>query len=92
MEETRLLGFSGGELRGRALSGTEVWNRDPLPKPPPPKTYTYELVVQHPKETIPARATATSFEVLIDFERMMKELGYEFIKLERLGEVPCKNI
>ena len=77
--------FSGGEVRqGNAVYGTEVWNRDPLPPPKPPKVYTYRLTVQHGKETIPAQATATSFEVLIDFERMMRSLGYEFIRLERL--------
>ena len=87
--------FSGGEIRmnageaKRPLHGTEVWNRDPLPKPLPPKVYTYQLTVQHPKAEPGmsfARATATSFEALIAFELQMKELGYEFIKLERLGE------
>jgi len=82
--------FSGGEIRmnageaKRPLHGTEVWNRDPLPKPPPPKVYTYRLLVVNGKYE--ATATATSMEELIKFEVQMRELGYEFIKLERLEE------
>jgi len=79
--------FSGGEIRmneedaKRTLRGTEVWNRDPLPKPKPP---VYKLFVANGKYE--ATATANSFEALIAFELQMRDLGYEFIKLERLQE------
>src|SRR5215469_8557047 len=78
--------FSGGEVRIRpqATYGSAVWNRDPLPPPPPPPIYTYRLVVHHPEEAVPATATATSFEELIEFEQQMRALGYTFIKLERV--------
>jgi len=69
--------YSGGEV----LRGTEVWNRDPLPKPKPP---VYKLFVANGKYE--ATATANSFEALIAFELQMRDLGYEFIKLERLQE------
>jgi len=76
--------YSGGEVRGNAVYGTEVWNRDPLPPPAPPKVYTYRLIVQSGKYE--AQATSLFMEELIKFELQMRELGYEFIKLERLGE------
>ena len=89
---TEQINFSGGEIRrGNAVYGTEVWNRDPLPKPPPPKTYTYKLTVQHPQTPTDANkymacATAKSLEELISFELQMRGLGYEFIRLERMDE------
>jgi hypothetical protein len=85
--------YSGGEVRmnrltegkpGNAVYGTEVWNRDPLPKPAPPKVHTYRLFVRNDKYE--AFATATTMEALISFELQMRELGYEFIRLERLEE------
>ena len=91
--------FSGGEIRmgeetrsvSNAVYGTEVWNRDPLPPPAPPRVYNYKLTVRHPEtpmdpNTKTACAEAPSFEVLIDFEMKMRALGYEFIKLERLED------
>jgi len=82
------INFSGGEIRSgtasNAVFGTEVWNRDPLPKPPPPKVWTYKLTVQQGDSK--AQATATTMEALISFELQMRELGYEFIKLERLDD------
>jgi hypothetical protein len=84
--------FSGGEMRtgSGAVYGTEVWNRDPLPPPPPPKVYKYRLTVCTPgSETVsPSEifATATLMEQLVEFELQTRALGYEFIKLERLGE------
>ena len=82
--------YSGGELRigpgetKRIVMGSEAWNRDPLPKPPPPKKYTYKLTVKHVDGN--AVATAETMEKLIEFETQMRQLGYEFIKLERLEE------
>jgi len=76
--------YSGGEVRGRAVYGTEVWNRDPLPPPKPPKVYTYRLLVRNGQYE--ATATSTTMEELIRFELQMRELDYEFIKLERLEE------
>ena len=78
------ISFSGGEVRGGPLRGTEVWNRDPLPPPPPAPIYTYRLVCKHPDEAVPVEATATSFEELVLFEHQLRALGYEFLKLERL--------
>ena len=69
--------YSGGEV----LWGTEVWNRDPLPKPKPP---VYKLSVVNGKYE--ATATANTMEALVAFELQMRDLGYEFIKLERLQE------
>jgi len=87
------ISFSGGEVRsgGNAVYGTEVWNRDPLPKPPPPKTYSYKLTVQRPETPTDAskpiaQATAPTLELLVAFELQMRDLGYEFIKLERVDE------
>jgi len=76
--------YSGGEIRGRAVYGTEVWNRDPLPPPSPPKVYTYRLLVRN--NQYEAQASSTSMEELIAFNLQMRELGYEFIKLERLED------
>ena len=78
--------FSGGEIRAgsNAVYGTEVWNRDPLPKPPPPKVYIYRLTVATGKYE--AQATAPTMELLVEFEHQLRALGYEFIKLERLGD------
>jgi len=76
--------FSGGEVRGNAVYGTEVWNRDPLPPPQPPRVYTYRLLVRNGEYE--ATATSTTMEELISFELQMRELGYEFIRLERLEE------
>jgi hypothetical protein len=76
--------YSGGEVRSRPLYGSEVWNRDPLPPAPPAPVYSYRLVVKHPEESVPAQAVSTSFEALQNFEREMRQLGYEFLKLERL--------
>jgi hypothetical protein len=76
------LKYSGGEVRGNAVYGTEVWNRDPLPPPAPPKVYTYRLLVRNDKYE--AAATSTTMEALIEFELQMRDLGYEFIRLERL--------
>jgi len=90
--EKEVVKFSGGEIRSNssnAVYGTEVWNRDPLPKPPPPKKYTYQLTVEHPETPTDANkhvaaAVAPTLELLIAFELQMRALGYEFIKLERL--------
>jgi len=87
--------FSGGEVlmnageAKRPLRGTEVWNRDPLPPPPPPRIYTYSLLVVNSKYE--ATATAQSMEVLIAFNEQMQELGYEFIKLERMEHVEASQ-
>lgn len=82
--------YSGGEVRtnslteGRAVRGTEVWNRDPLPPPAPPKTYIYKLSVRNDKYE--AYATSTTMEALVEFEHQTRDLGYEFIRLERLDD------
>ena len=70
---------------GIVLSGTEVWNRDPLPKPPPPKVYTYKLTMTNTSNQT-CYATANSTEELCNFDYQLRNLGYEFIKLERLEE------
>jgi hypothetical protein len=79
--------FSGGEVRqGNAIYGTEVWNRDPLPPPVPPKVYMYKLTVRS-NTGGEAVATAKSMEILVAFEMQMRDLDYEFIKLERLDTI-----
>lgn len=83
-EQERKMLYSGGEVRGNAVYGTEVWNRDPLPPPAPPKVYIYRLLVRNDKYE--AAATSTTMEALIEFELQMRDLGYEFIRLERLEE------
>jgi hypothetical protein len=74
--------YSGGEVRNNAVYGTEVWNRDPLPPPAPPKVHTYKLVVEMGENT--AYVKATTIEALIAFELQMRDIGYEFVRMERL--------
>jgi len=83
------ISYSGGEVRrnssaSNAVYGTEVWNRDPLPPPAPPKVYTYRLLVRNGKYD--ASATSITMEALVSFEIQMRDLGYEFIRLERLED------
>lgn len=88
------ISFAGGEVRSTSTSnavyGTEVWNRDPLPKPKPRPSFKYELTVSMPKEDAanesPStfKAIATSIPQLMDLKAQSEALGYEFIKLERL--------
>ena len=68
------------------MYGTEVWNRDPLPKPPPPRKYTYKLTVMQPEGQASARVVASTIEALVAFELQMRTLGYEFVRLERMEE------
>lgn len=79
--------YSGGEIRPRALTGTEVWNRDPLPKTPPAPLPDYELIVTEISGKS-MRAVGKSMNLLLDFANQSYACGYEFVSLQRLNLVP----
>jgi hypothetical protein len=75
--------YSGGEVRAsRAVTGSAVWNADPLPKRPP---RTYQLTVQR-GDGAKLKAVANSVEDLIAFEQQTRALDYEWVNLERQSD------
>ena len=72
--------YSGGEIsQGGAISGTEVWTREP------PPTHEYQLLVKHP-DGPNLTAKSTNVAVLLEFEAQTSNLGYEFIRLARMDD------
>lgn len=73
--------FSGGAV----ISGSQVWTREPTP-------VQAFVPVEHPKfvleVTIPdgpsMAAVSEDINLLLDFANQSYQLGYEFIRLERI--------